>query len=254
MPDYIGSGGVVNPIFQRLTGWLSNGANGAPTLRFGGESTDHTWWNPTGAAQAAGHRHRPQPRVGRQLNQWVTAARTPLVLGLNMGLGDPQHPAAAAAARCAPGCRRTSSATSSSATSPTSTRPRAPTRSGATSACASASGPRATATTSTGARSTTTSPRSTRPRRTSAWPAAASRPGSWDDLQDSILSAQPSVRTWSAHAYPLQTCDKNIRRRGGAAVHPQAARAERVLVDRRPHAPPRRGRRVARRASCRCRR
>src|SRR5262249_57240777 len=51
VPDYIGSGGAVNPIFARLVGALAAGGHGPPTLRFGGNSTDETWWDPNGAAR-----------------------------------------------------------------------------------------------------------------------------------------------------------------------------------------------------------
>lgn len=236
VPDYIGSGGVVNPIFQRLTGWLANGANGAPTLRFGGESTDHTWWNPTGQPKPPGIVTDLDPAWVAQLNQWVTAARTPLVLGLNMGLGDPQYPAAAAAALRAglpPNFIRNFE-------------------------LGNEPDLYATARAYSVGRNVRVRQRK-RPegygynqyRREVNEHVAAIHPaapdvdlagggfasGSWDDLQGSILSAQPSVRTWSAHAYPLQTCDKNIRRRGGLRYIPKllAPNAYSSIVDRMRH-------------------
>lgn len=61
--------------------------------------------------------------------------------------------------------------------------------------------------------------------------------GSWDDLQDDILSVQPTVKSWSAHAYPLQTCDADIRRRGGVRYIPKilAPNAYSSIVDRMRH-------------------
>jgi hypothetical protein len=49
VPDYIGSRGKVNEIFARLVRTLGSGGHGPPTLRFSGNSTDETWWNPAGA-------------------------------------------------------------------------------------------------------------------------------------------------------------------------------------------------------------
>ena len=236
VPDYIGSGGVVNPIFARLTGWLSNGASGAPTLRFGGESTDHTWWNPSGAPKPTGIATDLNPAWLSHLSQWVTTARTPLVLGLNMGLGDPQQAATLASALrggLPPNFIRNFELGNEPDLYAT---------------------PRAY--------SVGRNVRLRQRKRPEGYgynqyrrevnehvgaihPAAPDvglagggfASGSWDDLQDSILSAQPSVRTWSAHAYPLQTCDKNIRKRGGLRYIPKllAPNAYSSIVDRMRH-------------------
>ena len=236
VPDYIGAGGVMNPIFQRLTGWLSNGANGAPTLRFGGESTDHTWWNPSGAPKPAGIATDINPGWVAHLNQWVTSTRTPLVLGLNMGLGDPQQAAALASAL----------------------RSGLPPNFIRNFELGNEPDLYATPRVYSVGRNVRLRQRK-RPegygynqyRREVNEHVGAIHPaapdvglagggfasGSWDDLQDDILEVQPSVRTWSAHAYPLQTCEKDIRRRGGLRYIPKllAPTAFSSIVDRMRH-------------------
>ena len=250
MPDYIGSGGVVNPIFQRAHRRLAAAGNGAPTLRFGGDSTDHTWWNPTGAPKPTGIATDLNPDVARPPQRSGSRpTRTPLVLGLNMGLDDPGEGRGAgdraARASLPPHFIRNFELGNEPDLYAT---PRAyavgrnvrPAPAQAARGLRLPPVPRA--------RSTSTSPRSSPAAPDVGLSGGGFASGAWDDLQDAILSAQPSVRMWSAHAYPLQTCDKDVRRRGGAAVHPEAAaRRTRTSLDRRPHAPARRGRRVARR-------
>ena len=236
VPDYIGAGGVVNPIFQRLVGWLSNGANGAPTLRFGGESTDHTWWNPTGAPKPPGIVTDINPAWVSHLAQWVNVARTPLVLGLNMGSRDPAQGAALASAFRAglpapfiknfelgnePDLYATPRAYSVGENVRVRARKR-PEGYGYNQY-------RREVNEHVGAI------HSAAPDVGLAGGGFAS--GSWDDLQDDILATQPSVKTWSAHAYPLQTCEKEIRRRGGLRYIPKilAPNAYSAIVDRMRH-------------------
>lgn len=238
IPDYLGSGGVVNPIFQRLVGWLSSGGNGAPTLRFGGESTDHTWWNPMGLPKPEG-KHLvtdiDQPWMA-QLGQWVQATRTPLMPGLNMGMNDPAKAAELAAAfrqNVAPQFLRAFELGNEPDLYPTAR-----------------------------AYSVGTNVRVRQRKREVGYgypeyrqeindhvaaihPAAPDinlsaggfASGSWDDLQDDVLQVQRSVRSWSAHAYPLQTCDAKIRRRGGERyIHRLLApNAYASIVDRMRH-------------------
>ncbi len=96
VPDYIGSGGSVNPIFARLVGALAAGGHGPPTLRFGGNSTDETWWNPGGAPRPVTVTTDVTPDWLVQLRNWESRSHTPLVLGLNLGLADPNNAAALA--------------------------------------------------------------------------------------------------------------------------------------------------------------
>jgi hypothetical protein len=236
IPDYIGSGGQVNPVFANLTGWLSKGANGAPTLRFGGESTEHTWWNPTRAPRPPGVFTDIDQAWLDQLALWVRTARTPLVVGLNMGLRDPAQSAAMARAihgAVPPGFLKNFELGNEPDLYAT---------------------PRAY--------SVGRNVRIRQRKRPEGYgypqyrqevnefvgaihPAAPSAglsgggfaSGAWDDLQDDILSVQPSVRSWSAHAYPLQTCDRDIRKRGGQRFIPKllAPTAFTSIVDRMRH-------------------
>jgi hypothetical protein len=93
VPDYIGSGGHVNTIFARLVGALAAGGHGPPTLRLGGNSTDETWWNPGGAPRPPTITTDVTPDWLAQLGNWERRTRTPLVLGLNLGLADPANAA-----------------------------------------------------------------------------------------------------------------------------------------------------------------
>jgi hypothetical protein len=93
VPDYIGASGRVNPIFARLVDVLAAGGHGAPTLRFGGNSTDETWWNPAGAPRPVTVTTDVTPAWLAQLRAWEQRAHTPLVLGLNLGLEDPANAA-----------------------------------------------------------------------------------------------------------------------------------------------------------------
>ena len=101
VPDYIGSGGKVNEIFARLVRTLGSGGHGPPTLRFGGNSTDETWWNPAGAPRPVTIATDVTPDWLAQLGNWERATRTPLVLGLNLGLADAANAASLAQAAVA---------------------------------------------------------------------------------------------------------------------------------------------------------
>ena len=236
VPDYIGTGGFVNPIFATLVQTLSRAGNGPPTLRFGGESTDHTWWNPVGAPPPPGITNDITPPWLAHLAAWVRTAKTPLVLGLNMGMKDPAQAAAmAAAARSSlpPGSIRAFELGNEPDLYPT---------------------PR---TYSVGRNVRARSQK--RPtgygypeyRREVSEHVAAIRPaapdvglagggfasGAWDDLQDDVLAREWAVKLWSAHAYPLQTCDPDVRRRGGARYIPKllAGGAYTAIIDRMRH-------------------
>jgi hypothetical protein len=234
--DHIGAGGVLNPIFQRLTGTLARAGNGPPTLRFGGDSTDHTWWNPAGLPKPAGiATDITQPWLDH-LAQWHRATRTPLVLGLNMGLRDPAQAAAmAAAARgtLPPHALRAFELGNEPDLYAT---------------------PRAY---SVGRNVLVRHQK--RPKgygygdykQEVAEQVAAIRPaapdvglsaggfasGAWDDLQDDVLAREWAVKLWSVHAYPLQTCDRDVRRRGGARYIPKilAPSAITPILDRVRH-------------------
>jgi hypothetical protein len=87
-----------NPIFARLMRTLAAPGNGAPTIRIGGNSTDQTWWNPIGAPRPPGIVTDVTPQWLGVLRQWTSLTRTPMMLGLNLALHDPQNAAAYAQA------------------------------------------------------------------------------------------------------------------------------------------------------------
>jgi glycosyl hydrolase family 79 len=95
--SYLG-GTRPNPIFARLMETLAAGGNGAPTIRIGGNSTDETWWNPTGAPRPPGVATDVTPAWLSVLGQWTRLTRTPMMLGLNLALHDPANAAAYAQA------------------------------------------------------------------------------------------------------------------------------------------------------------
>lgn len=236
VPDYIGAGGIVNPIFQELSSRLEKAGTGAPTLRFGGESTDHTWFNPTGQPRPSGIvTDVDQPWLDH-LRQWVQTARTPLLLGLNMGLNDPAQAAAmagAARSTLGPEWIRAFELGNEPDLYPTprvySVRENVRARSQKR---------------PTGygfpeyreeVRRHVEAVRPVAPDVGLAAGGFAS--GSWDDLQESIFEQERTVKLWAVHAYPLQTCDKEIRRRGGARFIPKilAPGAYTPIVDRVRH-------------------
>jgi hypothetical protein len=236
VPDYIGSGGAVNPIFQRLVSTLEKAGTGAPTLRFGGDSTDHTWFNPTGAPKPAQIVTDVDDPWIRHLRQWTVTARTPLVLGLNMGLNDPGQAAALGGAL------------------------RGLLPPGAISAFELGNEPDLYDTPRAYAVGRNVLRRELKRQpeygfadyrkevaehvqaiRSAAPEVPLSGGGfasaGWDEVQDDVLGAHQDVRSWSAHHYPLQTCDHDLRKKGGAAYIPKilASNAYKPIVDRMRH-------------------
>jgi hypothetical protein len=102
-PSYLGATRP-NPIFARLVQTLAQGGNGAPTIRLGGNSADEAWWNPLAAPRPPGVSTDITPAWLGVLGQWAGLTRTPMILGLNLALGDPNNAAAytQAAARTLP--------------------------------------------------------------------------------------------------------------------------------------------------------
>ena len=96
-PSYIGATRP-NPIFARLVQTLAEGGNGAPTIRLGGNSADESWWNPVGTPRPPGVSTEVTAAWLGVLGQWAGGTRTPLVLGLNLALGDAANAAAYAQA------------------------------------------------------------------------------------------------------------------------------------------------------------
>ena len=88
LPDYAGSGGAPNLAFVRLMQLLGSFGNGSPTLRIGGHSTDQSWWNPAGAPLPAGVITNITPAWIDGLAGAAAQAHTPVVLGLNLGIGN----------------------------------------------------------------------------------------------------------------------------------------------------------------------
>lgn len=81
-----------NPALAQLLQNLIVGGHGLPLLRIGGDSQDHAWWNPTGAARPPGvtldlNQDHLDALIG--LNE-VTNAR--FLLGLNLAASDPALP------------------------------------------------------------------------------------------------------------------------------------------------------------------
>jgi hypothetical protein len=92
--DYLGAFGQANPAFAQLSQTLAHGGRGAPTIRLGGNSTDGTWWNPDGAARPTGIDTDLNAAWLAQLKAWTQVTRTPMILGVNLGLNDPNNAAA----------------------------------------------------------------------------------------------------------------------------------------------------------------
>jgi hypothetical protein len=86
LPRYVGRDPAhINPVFVRLVGALS--PDGSPVIRFGGDSTDWTWWPVKGVPQPPGIRYVLTRR-------WLAVARATthalgahLILGINLEAG-----------------------------------------------------------------------------------------------------------------------------------------------------------------------
>lgn len=91
--EYLGSGGRPNPVFAELMDGLGRAGNGPPSLRFGGDSSDQTWWNPSGAPRPAGITSDITPGWIAHLRTWLERVPTPLAVGLNLGLDNPANAA-----------------------------------------------------------------------------------------------------------------------------------------------------------------
>ncbi len=235
VPDLIGTGGVVNPIFARLVDRLADEGSGAPTLRFGGDSTDLSWWNPERLPRPAEIETDLDPAWLAHLATWRARTGTPLLLGLNLGMGD--HPRAAAMADAA----------------------------------AAALGPAGLAGFEIGNEPDLyASPRRYWVGRTlrvrgqkrppgydyaqyrdevdahvaAVAPASRGVPivgggfagAAWDDHQADLFERLPAIRSYCAHAYPLKTCDPAVRTRGAAQLPKLlAANAYAPIVTRMRH-------------------
>jgi hypothetical protein len=87
---------AVNPVFEALVRGLAPGQ--APVLRFGGDSTDWTWWPVPGLSKPPGIQYSLGQRwfsVTRSLAQAVGAR---VILGINLEAGDPRVSAGEAGA------------------------------------------------------------------------------------------------------------------------------------------------------------
>jgi hypothetical protein len=212
VPDYIGQNGKVNPIFAELMRTLARAGNGPPTLRFGGDSSDTTWWNPDNQPHPPGITTDVNPAWVAHLAAWENTIRTPLVLGLNLGLNDPNNAAAFAQAAKA-GLPAGSITTFEIGNEPDLyTQPRSY---------------------KVGNTPVVRSQKRTPPYGYEQFrselddyvnPIAAAAPGiplsapafaspSWDDNQTDLLNRYGyAVPVYSAHAYPLPTCEPSARR------------------------------------------
>jgi hypothetical protein len=211
--DYVGSPAQPNPVFGELVSTLRHVGNGAPTLRFGGDSSDQTWWNPTGAPKPTGIINDITPDWLARLNAWESAQHTPLVMGLDLGLDDPDN-AAELARNAVAGLPPGSLTTFEIGNEPDLyTQPRT-----------YVVGKRRVARTRKRAVGYDYQQYTSEVDRYvgALAPAAGNVPLSfaafaspaWDDHEDDLLGRDGGVvPVYSAHAYPLQTCDSSTRRK-----------------------------------------
>lgn len=75
--------GPVDPVLVRLVRDLGGAGRGAPVLRVGGNSTDVSWWNPTGARRPAGVRYDITRRWLQRTSNLLKATGSRVILGLN---------------------------------------------------------------------------------------------------------------------------------------------------------------------------
>ena len=101
VPDYIGSGGKVNEIFARLVRTLGAGGHGAADAALRRQLDRRDVVEPGRGAAPGDHHHRRHARLARPAGQLERATRTPLVLGLNLGLADAANAAGLAQAAVA---------------------------------------------------------------------------------------------------------------------------------------------------------
>ena len=237
LDEFLGEGGRVNPVFAELARTLGRLGSGPPSLRFGGDSTDQTWWNPAAAPRPFGIRTDLGPAWIAQLQAWLRAVPTPLSVGLNLGLNDPAGAAELARAVTASVPRGALSAFELGNEPDLYTRGRR-----------YRVGDRAVVRT---------------PKRAAGYDYAqlrreldaylpavsAAAPGiplasppfaaaAWDDNQSDLLGGTGGAfSVYSAHAYALQTCDPNRRRsdRSGYAQALLAGRPYSALMARMEH-------------------
>ena len=88
VPIYAGTPQRPNRPFARLLGSLGGYGNGPAVLRIGGNSTDQSWWNPAHAPRPANVFNDLDPAWVSSLATLVAAVRTPVILGVNLGLND----------------------------------------------------------------------------------------------------------------------------------------------------------------------
>jgi len=75
--------GPVDPVLVRLVRNLGGAVRGGPALRVGGNSTDVSWWNPTGARRPPGVRYDITRRWLRRTSSLLKATGSRVILGLN---------------------------------------------------------------------------------------------------------------------------------------------------------------------------
>jgi Glycosyl hydrolase family 79 C-terminal beta domain len=81
--DYAGRDpAAINPTFIRLL--MAVTPSGRPVLRFGGDSTDWTWWPASGAAKPGGVHYALTPAWAAVARATAQAANARLILGLNL--------------------------------------------------------------------------------------------------------------------------------------------------------------------------
>jgi len=73
----------VNPVAVRMFANLASTGQGAPGLRLGGSTADAAWWNPTGALRPNGVDVDLGPYTRDAIVNFVRAAQSPLILGVN---------------------------------------------------------------------------------------------------------------------------------------------------------------------------
>ncbi len=75
--------GPVDPVLVRLVRNLGGPGRGAPVLRVGGNSTDVSWWNPTGTRRPRGVRYDITRRWLKRTGSFLKATGSRVLIGLN---------------------------------------------------------------------------------------------------------------------------------------------------------------------------